>query len=49
MGVHGSNMLLPSAHARATLVLMPRKRWGNFIQDILFQEPNPRLALSITV
>lgn len=44
IGVHGSNMLLPSAHARMTLDLMPQDRWGNFAQDLLFQEPNNRLS-----
>lgn len=29
MGVHGSNMILPSAHAGATLELVPPKRWHN--------------------
>lgn len=37
IGVHGSNMLLPSAHAGATLDLMPPERWSNFAQDIIFQ------------
>ncbi|NJN82616.1 MAG: hypothetical protein HC802_10335 [Caldilineaceae bacterium] len=44
VGVHGSNMLLPSAHAGATISLMPRRRWGNYAQDILFQEDDPRMA-----
>jgi hypothetical protein len=43
IGVHGSNMLLPSAHAGMTLDLMPG-RWGNLAQDILYQETDPRLA-----
>jgi hypothetical protein len=43
IGVHGSNMLLPSGHAGMTLDLMP-PRWGNFAQDILYQESDPRLA-----
>ncbi|MEQ9000322.1 MAG: hypothetical protein RID53_27935 [Coleofasciculus sp. B1-GNL1-01] len=43
IGVHGSNMLLPSAHAGMTLDLMP-PRWGNFAQDILYQENDSRLA-----
>lgn len=37
IGVHGSNMLLPSAHAGMILDIMPKDRWGNFAQDILFQ------------
>ncbi len=44
IGVHGSNMLLPSGQAGMTLDLMPEKRWGNFAQDILYQEFDPRLA-----
>jgi hypothetical protein len=43
-GVHGSSMLLPSAHAGMTLSLMPSKRWGNFGEDILFSENDPRIA-----
>jgi hypothetical protein len=43
-GVHGSSMLLPSAHAGMTISLMPSKRWGNFAEDILFTENDPRLA-----
>lgn len=35
IGVHGSNMLLPSAHAGAVIELVPGERWGNLIQDIL--------------
>lgn len=45
IGIHGSNMLLPSAHAGMTVDLMPTERWGNFAQDILFQEENIRLAV----
>ena len=44
VGVHGSNMLLPSGHAGMTLDLMPDGRWGNFAQDILYQEEDVRLA-----
>jgi hypothetical protein len=35
IGVHGSNMLLPSGHAGATIELVPDDRWGNLAQDIL--------------
>jgi hypothetical protein len=35
VGVHGSNMLLPSAHGGAVLELVPSDRWSNLIQDIL--------------
>lgn len=44
IGVHGSNMLLPSAHAGITIDLMPKERWGNFAQDIIFQETDVRQA-----
>lgn len=37
IGVHGSNMLLPSAHAQMTLDLMPDDRLGNFAQDIVYE------------
>lgn len=37
IGLHGSHMLLPSAHAGMTLDLMPPDRWGNLAQDILYQ------------
>ena len=44
IGVHGSNMLLPSAHAGMTIDLMPKDRWGNVTQDVLYQENDPRLS-----
>jgi hypothetical protein len=44
LGVHGSGMLLPSAHAGMTISLMPSRRWGNFAEDILFTEQDVRLA-----
>jgi hypothetical protein len=44
IGVHGSNMLLPSAHAGMTIDLMPDDRWGNFAQDILYQENDVRIS-----
>lgn len=44
LGVHGSGMLLPSAHAGMTISLMPSRRWGNFAEDILFTENDDRLA-----
>jgi hypothetical protein len=37
IGVHGSNMLLPSAHAGAVIDLMPPDRWSNLGQDILLR------------
>ncbi|MFB5760247.1 hypothetical protein [Paenibacillus medicaginis] len=45
IGVHGSNMLLPSAHAGMTLNLIPKDRWGNFAQDILFQKCNEKVNI----
>lgn len=44
IGIHGSNMLLPSAHSDMTIDLMPNDRWGNFAQDILYQEDNVRMS-----
>ncbi len=44
IGVHGSNMLLPSGQAGMTIDLMPEERWSNFAEDILYQETDPRLA-----
>ncbi len=42
IGVHGSNMLLPSAHAAAVIELIDGERAGNFLQDILFRETDAR-------
>lgn len=36
IGIHGSNMLLPSGLAKSTVELVPRSRLGNTIQDFLF-------------
>ena len=44
IGVHGSAMLLPSAHAGMAISMMPSRRWGNFAEDILFSEDDVRLA-----
>lgn len=44
IGVHGSSMLLPSAHAGMCVSLMPSKRWGNYAEDILFQETDVRVS-----
>jgi hypothetical protein len=38
VGVHGSNMLLPSAHAGGVVELVGPERWGNFTQDVLFRD-----------
>jgi hypothetical protein len=43
IGVHGSNMLLPSGHAGMTIDLID-ERWGNFAQDIIYQESNQKMA-----
>lgn len=45
IGIHGSNMLLPSAHAGAVIELMPSERWGNFLQDILYPSYDCRETL----
>jgi len=45
IGVHGSSMILPSVHAGMVISLMPQKRWGNFAQDLVFNENNDRKAL----
>lgn len=45
VGVHGSNMLLPSAHAGAVLELVPADRWGNLVQDMLVGTCDAREAV----
>jgi hypothetical protein len=45
IGVHGSNMLLPSAHAGAVVELMPSERWENMIQDLLMPDLDCREAI----
>jgi len=42
IGVHGSNMLLPSAHAGGVIELIGEERWGNYLQDILFRRSDSR-------
>ncbi len=42
VGVHGSNMLLPSAHAGGVIELIGEDRQGNFLQDILFRRSDSR-------
>jgi hypothetical protein len=42
VGVHGSNMLLPSAHAGGVIELIGEERWGNYLQDILFRRSDSR-------
>lgn len=45
VGVHGSNMLLPSAHAGAVIELIGQDRWGNYLQDILLRGSDAREML----
>ncbi len=45
IGVHGSNMLLPSAHAGAVVELIPADRLGNMLQDLLFSSGDVRESL----
>ena len=35
IGIHGSNMLIPTALAASFIEILPQERWGNIIQDIL--------------
>jgi hypothetical protein len=35
IGVHGSNMLLPTAHAAGCIEILPHDRHGNMVQDIV--------------
>ncbi len=44
IGVHGSNMLLPSGLGGLTIDLMPDDRWGNYAQDVLYHETDSRVA-----
>jgi hypothetical protein len=34
VGVHGSNMILPTAHAIGCVEILPYDRYGNIVQDI---------------
>ncbi|NMC31921.1 MAG: hypothetical protein GYA36_05595 [Veillonellaceae bacterium] len=45
VGIHGSNMILPSAHAGLTLDIIPDDRWGNLGQDIGYQEEDIRMIV----
>jgi hypothetical protein len=45
IGVHGSNMSLPSALAGSVIVLIGEDRYGNVIQDLLVNETDVRSAL----
>ena len=45
VGVHGSNMSLPSALSGAAIVLIGEDRYGNVVQDLLINETDVRSAL----
>ncbi|MEA2467124.1 MAG: hypothetical protein QOJ57_1250, partial [Thermoleophilaceae bacterium] len=45
VGVHGSNMLLPSGLAQATIELLPLGRYHNFAQATLITEADPVAAV----
>jgi hypothetical protein len=45
VGVHGSNMLLPSAHALAAVELVPNDRLGNVAQSLLVRGDDLRDVL----
>ena len=45
LGVHGSNLLLPSGLARATLELLPEDRFDNHAQATLATDPDPLASL----
>lgn len=45
IGVLGSSMILPSAHAGMAVSLIPRPMRGNFAQDLIFNEHDDRLAV----
>jgi len=38
IGIHGSNMILPSAHAGSVVEIMPPDRWTNITQDLVFDD-----------
>ena len=37
IGLHGSNMILPSAYSAMTLDIMPEWKWNNVMEDIIIQ------------
>jgi len=47
VGVHGSNMLLPSGLAKSTVELVPRSRVPNTVQDFLFASEQQDIRDSI--
>lgn len=44
IGVHGSNMLLPTAHAASFIEILPLERYGNIGQDVI-PDKDPRLVM----
>jgi hypothetical protein len=46
IGIHGSNMLLPSALSGSTIELVPADRWINIYQDIIVSDNNVRISMS---
>ena len=40
VGVHGSNMLLPTAHAAGSIEILPDDRFGNIAQDVSIRYRN---------
>jgi len=46
VGVHGSNMLLPSALSGAVVELIPIKHWQNLLQDILIPHADIRISMT---
>jgi FkbM family methyltransferase len=46
IGVHGSNLLLPSGLAQATIELIPYDRYGNVFQSALVTQTDPLIALA---
>jgi hypothetical protein len=45
IGIHGSNLLLPSAHAGAVVDIMPDDRWDNALQDLCVRSGEVRETL----
>lgn len=45
VGPHGSNMLLPSVHAGATVDIMPYAKWNNVTTDVLLRGGGERETL----
>ena len=46
IGTHGSHMLLASAFARAAIELVPRSRFGNYLQATVLADTDPVLGLA---